>query len=85
MRAYDSRSLLPMLPFYYNMMNDTGREPWMNLVPLLGQNMLLTDVVSGRSPAMADFLLAGICLLAWAAVFIALASHLLKRERLLFS
>jgi len=78
-------SLLPMLPFYYNMMNDTGREPWMNLVPLLGQNMLLTDVVSGRSPAMADFLLAGICLLAWAAVFIALASHLLKRERLLFS
>jgi len=78
-------SLLPMLPFYYNMLNDTGREPWMNLVPLLGQNMLLTDVVSGRSPAMADFLLAGICLLAWAAVFIALASHLLKRERLLFS
>lgn len=78
-------SLLPMLPFYYNLMNDTGREPWMNLVPLLGQNMLLTDVVSGRTPAMTDFLLAGLCLLAWAAVFIALASRQLKRERLLYS
>lgn len=78
-------SLLPMLPFYYNLMNDTGRESWMNLVPLLGQNMLLTDVVSGRTPAMGDFLLAGLCLMVWAAVFILLAARLLKRERLLYS
>lgn len=78
-------SLLPMLPFYYNLMNDTGREPWMNLVPLLGQNMLLTDVVSGRTPAMGDFLVAGHCLLAWAAGFVLLATRQLKRERLLYS
>jgi len=78
-------ALLPMLPFYYNLMNDTGREPWMNLVPLLGQNMLLTDVVSGRAPAMTDFLLAGLCLMAWAALFIVAAAQQLKRESLLYS
>lgn len=78
-------SLLPMAPFYYNLMNDTGREGWMALVPLLGQNMLLTDVVSGRTPAMEDFLAAGGCLLLWAGVFIGLATYQLRRERLLYS
>ncbi len=78
-------SLLPMLPFLYNTLNNNGRELWMSLVPMLGQNMLLADVVSGRTPAMPDFVLAGICLLAWSAGFIALASRLLKRESIIFS
>ncbi len=78
-------SLLPMLPYYYNLMNDSGRELWMNLVPLLGQNMLLTDIVSGRTPAMTDFLLAAATLLLWAGVALVLATAQLKRERLLFS
>src|SRR5690606_39870482 len=45
-------AFLPMLPYFYNIMNTTGREAWMGLVPMLGQNMLLTDVVSGRTPAL---------------------------------
>ncbi|MES2624748.1 MAG: ABC transporter permease [Pseudomonadota bacterium] len=78
-------SLLPMLPFLYNTLNDNARELWMSFVPMLGQNMLLADVVSGRTPAMPDFLLAGICLLGWSTLFIALASRLLKRESIIFS
>jgi sodium transport system permease protein len=78
-------SLLPMLPYYYNIANDTGRELWMNFVPLLGQNMLLTDVVSGRTPALLDFVLAALSLAICAGLFIALATRLIKRERLLFS
>jgi sodium transport system permease protein len=78
-------SLLPTLPFLYNTLNSSGRELWMSLVPMLGQNMLLADVVSGRTPAMPDFLLAGICLLIWSALFIALAARLLKRESIIFS
>ena len=78
-------SLLPMAPFFYNIFNNNGRELWMSLVPMLGQNMLLADVVSGRTPAMPDFVLAGICLLVWSAGFIALASRLLKRESIIFS
>jgi sodium transport system permease protein len=78
-------ALLPTLPFLYNTLNSSGRELWMSLVPMLGQNMLLTDVVSGRTPAMFDSVLAGICLLVWSVVFIAMASYLLKRESIIFS
>jgi sodium transport system permease protein len=78
-------ALLPTLPFLYNTLNTGGRELWMSLVPMLGQNMLLNDVVSGRTPPMFDFVLAGICLLVWSAAFIAMASRLLKRESIIFS
>lgn len=78
-------SLLPTVPFLYNTLNTSGRELWMSLVPMLGQNMLLADVASGRTPAMLDFVLAGICLLVWSAAFIAMAARLLKRESIIFS
>jgi sodium transport system permease protein len=78
-------SLLPMLPFYYNLMNETGREVWMSLVPLLGQNMLLTDIVSGRSPSGWDFFLAGVTLVFWALLALMLATRQLRRERLLYA
>lgn len=77
--------LLPIVPFYYNLVNDSGRQLWMNFVPLLGQNMLLTDVVSGRTPAISDFVLAACSLAVWASLFIAMAARLIKRERLLFA
>ena len=78
-------SLLPMLPYFYNIMNTTGRELWMSLVPMLGQNMLLTDVLSGRTPALLDMAVAVLALLFWSLVFIALATRMLKRERIIFS
>lgn len=78
-------SLLPMLPYFYNIMNTTGRELWMSFVPMLGQNMLLTDVLSGRTPALLDMAVAVLALLFWSLVFIALATRMLKRERIIFS
>jgi sodium transport system permease protein len=78
-------SLLPMLPYFYNLMNTEGRELWMSLVPMLGQNMLLTDVLSGRPPALLDMAVAVLALLFWSLVFITLATRMLKRERIIFS
>ena len=78
-------SFLPLLPGFYNIMNTTGRELWMSFVPMLGQNMLLTDVVSGRTPAFADMALAALTLLVWGLVFVVLAARLLRRERIIFS
>lgn len=78
-------SFLPMLPYFYNIMNTTGRELWMSFVPMLGQNMLLTDVVSGRTPAFPDLTLAALTLLFWSGVFIAISTRLLKRERIIFA
>ncbi|MDY6983679.1 MAG: hypothetical protein SV422_11370, partial [Pseudomonadota bacterium] len=78
-------SLLPMLPFFYNMTNTEGRETWMSLVPMLGQNMLLTDVLSGRPPSAGDVALAVVALLFWSVLFILLAARMLRRERIIFS
>jgi len=78
-------SFLPLLPYFFNILNTTGRTFWMNFVPMLGQNMLLTDVVSGRTPMMMDFVLAAISLLGWSMAFITMATLLLRRERVIFS
>lgn len=78
-------SFLPVLPMFYNLMNTEGREQWMSLVPMLGQNMLLTDVLGGKAPAFVDVALAVVALLIWSAVFLMLATKMLKRERIIFS
>jgi sodium transport system permease protein len=78
-------TLLPMAPFFYNMFNTQDREFWMNFVPMLGQHMLLTDVVRGEAPAMTDFLFAGLSAMMYSLVFVYGASRIMKRERIIFS
>ena len=77
--------MLPMAPFFYNMFNTQDREFWMNFVPMLGQHMLLTDVVRGETPAIVDFAMAGASALVYSLVFVYGASQLMKRERIIFS
>ena len=72
--------LLPMAPFFFNMLNTQDREFWMNFVPMLGQHMLLTDVVRGDTPEIIDFILAGMSLLFYSMIFIFGASQLMKKK-----
>lgn len=77
--------MLPMIPYLYNIFNTQGREFWMNFVPMLGQNMLLADVVAGRSPPVTDFLLAGLTVLLCSFIFMTLAARVFMRERIIFT
>lgn len=77
-------TMLPMLPYFYNVFNSQGREFWMNFVPMLGQNMLLADVVSGRTIALLDVLLASLTVLLCSALFMALAVRAFRREGIIF-
>jgi len=77
--------MLPMAPFFYNMFNTQDREFWMNFVPMLGQHMLLADVVRGETPAIPDFVMAGLAALVYSLVFVYGASRLMKREGIIFS
>jgi sodium transport system permease protein len=77
--------MLPMVPFFYNMFNTQDREFWMSFVPMLGQHMLLTDVIRGETPAITDFLIAGISLFVYAMMFVYGATQLIKKERIIFS
>jgi hypothetical protein len=76
---------MPMVPFFYNMFNTQDREFWMSFVPMLGQHMLLTDVVRGDTPEIIDFLVAGFSLLGYSLIFVYGAAQLFKRERIIFS
>jgi sodium transport system permease protein len=77
--------MMPMVPFFYNMFNTQDREFWMSFVPMLGQHMLLTDVVRGDTPEIIDFLVAGFSLLGYSLIFVYGAAQLFKRERIIFS
>lgn len=77
--------LLPTAPMLFNMFNTQSRELWMNFVPMLGQHMLMEDVLSGRTPPILDFVLAGLTLVVFAFIFVYGATALFKRERIIFS
>ena len=74
-----------MLAFFYNMFNTQDREFWMNFVPMLGQHMLLTDVVRGEPPDIMDFIIAGGSVLVYSLIFVYGAARLIKQEKIIFS
>ena len=78
-------TLLPMAPYIYNIFNTQGREFWMNFIPMLGQTMLLDDVIGGRQPALLDFILSAAMVLLCSLVFILLAAQVFKREHIICS
>jgi len=78
-------SMLPMAPLFYNIFNTEDRELWMSLVPMLGQHMLLADVVAGKSPPLFDFAVAAVSVVVFSLLFIYGATLVFKRERIIFS
>ena len=78
-------SMLPMAPLFFNIFNTVDRELWMSLVPMLGQHMLLADVVAGKNPPLFDFAVAAVSVVLFSFVFIYGATLVFKRERIIFS
>ena len=42
--------MLPMLPGILSILYPLGNQPWMIPIPILGQHVLLADVLGGKSP-----------------------------------
>ena len=78
-------SMLPMAPLFFNIFNTVDRELWMSLVPMLGQHMLLADVVAGKNPPLFDFAVAAVSVVLFSFVFIYGATLVFRRERINFS
>ena len=78
-------SMLPMAPLFYNIFNTEDRELWMSVVPMLGQHMLLADVVAGKNPPLFDFAVAAVSVILFSLLFIYAATQVFKRERIIFS
>jgi sodium transport system permease protein len=76
--------LLPMLPGIVSTMYPLNDRPWLTPVPVLGQYALAADVLSGKPPGVALYVLAGACVVVCASVLVVLTARLLRREAIVF-
>jgi sodium transport system permease protein len=76
--------LLPMLPGLLSTLYPLSNRPWLAPVPLFGQYALAADVLRGKPPAVAFYVMAGVSVLACALVLVGLASRMLTREKIIF-
>ena len=53
-------------------------------MPILGQYALAADVLSGKPPSIFFYVLAGVSVVACAAVLVTLTARMLKREAIVF-
>lgn len=77
--------LIPALPGSIGTLYPIQGKAWMNLVPALGQHILMMEVVGGKSPPIWNFLVAGAAALLVALVCVKLTAYLFGRERIIFS
>ena len=75
---------LPMVPHFIASMSSLGDAWWMLLVPALGQQVLLTDVLGGEPFSIPSFLTVMLSSVILGYVCVEITAHLFKRERIVF-
>jgi sodium transport system permease protein len=76
--------LLPMLPGFLSAFYPLSNRPWLAPVPIVGQYALAADVLGGKLPGPAFYVLAGVSVSVCSLVLLALTSRLLSREKIIF-
>lgn len=76
--------LLPMLPGMISAVSTLGHDPWMYVVPVLGQHVLVMGVLGGRPEGAWAFAVAGLVAAFSAALLIRVMTSLFKMERIVF-
>jgi sodium transport system permease protein len=76
--------MVPMLPGLLSSVYPIASEPWMYPVPILGQHLLLTDVLGGKALDLRMFGAAALATVIAAALLLRLVTALLQRERIIF-
>ena len=77
--------MVPMLPGMMATLYPLTNKPWMYPIPILGQHVLLADVIGGRPPRIVWFVAAAAAALTGAAMLVWLTRALFERERIIFS
>jgi sodium transport system permease protein len=77
--------MVPMMPGMMATLYPLTNKPWMYPIPILGQHVLLADVIGGRPPSALWFVAAAAAALAGAATLVWLTRALFERERIIFS
>ena len=76
--------MVPMLPGMLSTVYPITSQPWMYPIPILGQHLLASDVLGGKSPSPIMFVLAAMAALATAILLVRLTTSLLQREKIVF-
>jgi sodium transport system permease protein len=76
--------LLPMIPGLISAVSTLGQDPWMYLVPVLGQHVLVMGVLGGRPEAPWAFIVAALIAALSAALLIRTMTTLFKIEKIIF-
>ncbi len=76
--------ILPMLPRFLSILYPLGNQPWMIPIPILGQHVLLADVLGGKTPHLIWFGVAGLSALVAGLVCVYLTTRLFHKEKIIF-
>lgn len=73
-----------MLPGVISTLYPLSNRPWLAPIPIIGQYALAADVLGGKPPGAAFYVLAGVSVYPCALLLMALTSRLLQREAIIF-
>ena len=74
-----------MLPGVISTLYPLSNRQWLAPVPIVGQYALAADALGGKPPGAIFYVIAGVSVVAWALILLALTSRLLKREKIIFA
>jgi sodium transport system permease protein len=77
-------TLLPMLPGMWLTVAPMDSEPWTVVVPILGQQAVLMDVIRGNPVGAVGFVVPAVIAIAIALVCVRVTAWLLGREKIIF-
>ena len=75
---------LPMLPALASILSPIDAAPWMTLIPLLGQHVLVTDALGGDIRSPLSFVVSALTIGVAAVVCLGVTTRLFHRERIIF-
>ena len=75
---------VPMLPAFTMMFSPIDPQPWIRLVPLLGQHLLITEALRGQPGSLLVFVGAGVTVTLSGLVCVAVTTRLFQREKIIF-
>jgi len=76
-------TILPVVPSLYSMFNPLPLQNWMFGVPMLGQHLLLVEVLGAKTVPIAGYLASGLSCFLLGMVFVLVTARLVERESII--
>ena len=75
---------VPMLPAFVMMFSPIDPQPWLTMIPLLGQHLLITEAMRGEPGSLLVSLGAGVTVTLSGLACVAVTTRLFQREKIIF-